>query len=111
MKFVVVDQLEEIRSPSPHGEGGLKSALYGGSADEVASLPAWGGWIEISKALVIKDKKSPPPHGEGGLKYFYAMLLADLCPSLPAWGGWIEIVLKPATGYISFVPPRMGRVD
>ena len=53
------------------------------------SLPAWGGWIEISPL-------------------FYN---SNIWMSLPAWGGWIEIVARLLKLTEIIVPPRMGRVD
>ena len=35
--------------PSPHGEGGLKSAVTNPEPSSGGSLPTRGGWIEMSK--------------------------------------------------------------
>ena len=57
-------------SPSPHGEGGLKSALTGSLAGRARSLPTRGGWIEIRCNHKLTEwKECPSPHGEGGLKW------------------------------------------
>ena len=41
-----------LERPSPHGEGGLKSASGAGHGAAVWSLPAWGGWIEMLGLLL-----------------------------------------------------------
>ena len=56
-------------SPSPHGEGGLKYAALPGGILQQLSLPAWGGWIEITwYNRHLGRCLRPSPHGEGGLK-------------------------------------------
>ena len=58
--------------------------------DKMASLPAWGVWIEIYENPVVEIS--------GVL-------------SLPAWGVWIEILKLAITTMIIEVAPRMGSVD
>ncbi len=53
------------------------------------SLPARGGWIEISLAYHWTQEET----------------------SLPARGGWIEIEKRLGTQPKKTVPPRTGRVD
>ena len=74
---------------SPHGERGLKLNIKGADNELVASLPAWGAWIEIPKVC---------PPGKNS-------------KSLPAWGAWIEIFLNSLIFPSSVVAPRMGSVD
>ena len=99
-------------SPSPHGEGGLKSGpslLY---HPPQTSLPARGGWIEILMSGTNDQiTHGPSPHGEGGLKCPHHGHLLTESASLPARGGWIEILLKPFQLKNPAVPPRTGRVD
>ena len=60
------------RSPSPHGEGGLKSRKRKHLQRWKPSLPTRGGWIEMStQRRVSPCLYSPSPHGEGGLKCLY----------------------------------------
>ena len=59
------------KSPSPHGEGGLKYHDNGRGVD----------W------------RRPSPHGEGGLKYSACSEAVEGYQSLPTRGGWIEISL------------------
>ena len=54
---------------SPHGERGLKYWLKPILLNPGQSLPAWGAWIEIKEAQLLKKALT----------------------SLPAWGAWIEI--------------------
>ena len=114
MKYAIYTWILVPLRPSPHGEGGLKSALLLHGGGGFTSLPAWGGWIEIKMPvgapLLIRG---PSPHGEGGLKWMAASRFAlksrpsphgegglklqgkdgekCICKSLPAWGGGIKI--------------------
>ena len=57
------------QGPSPHGEGGLKSTGSIAGRTRRRSLPTRGGWIEIPHAGETGNKYGrPSPHGEGGLK-------------------------------------------
>ena len=47
--------------PSPHGEGGLKLQQAQKQQQQMKSLPAWGGWIEIIKLLNDGLYKVVPP--------------------------------------------------
>ena len=82
--------MADTGSPSPHGEGGLKSNIH-------APIEKWA--------------KGPSPHGEGGLKCKLKDLRGAERLSLPARGGWIEIIQRRRSEMTKDVPPRTGRVD
>ena len=58
-----------MKSPTPHGVGGLKSRDRPGDGGTVGSHPTRGGWIEIIDGWDLwQYSSSPTPHGVGGLK-------------------------------------------
>ena len=79
-----------VKSPAPHGAGGLKWYFVVIDGGAFPSRPARGGWIEMFiEVLRRRGYMGPAPHGAGGLKFF----LLDLAET--SFG----------------VPPRTGRVD
>ena len=101
------------KSPSPHGEGGLKFLIYLNRLFTMPSLPAWGGWIEITTlwcSIILAS--SPSPHGEGGLKCAWSACrnFAAAGPS-PHGEGGLKCREVAKTHGDNKVPPRMGRVD
>ena len=48
LKFCSNSLQNSLGGRSPHGECGLKSEILTSIAQFVASLPAWGVWIEIA---------------------------------------------------------------
>ena len=69
MKPKAEEALEEAKSPSPHGEGGLKLKFEDTNGAAFSSLPTRGGWIET---------------------YFDGSQAIGYAGSLPTRGGWIE---------------------
>ena len=56
------------------------------------SHPAWGAWIEITKAgSYTIPQGCRTPHGVRGLKFFGMAKSTSAMQSHPAWGAWIEI--------------------
>ena len=119
---------------SPHGECGLKYIILYHLRGSLASLPAWGVWIEITGITILSyssERHSPhgecglkfrdfgysyekfghSPHGECGLKSVVKTSLSDSITSLPAWGVWIEISNACLASSFREVTPRMGSVD
>ena len=80
---------KSLPSRSLLGERGLKLVYPGQRGRNLASLPTWGAWIEITTEL---------------------RLLVELS-SLPTWGAWIEILLYDAIDTLDMVAPYLGSVD
>jgi hypothetical protein len=98
--------------PSPHGEGGLKFRGITRIEEDVKSLPARGGWIEMQVvySFAVDVLASLPARG-GWIEMTKPPPLALYAWSLPARGGWIEIALRRGLMHKLSVPPRTGRVD
>ena len=75
------------------------------------SLPAWGVWIEIySGARPSVCLMSLPAWGVW-IEMPLSRLYAGYATSLPAWGVWIEIFGRLVFIMSYIVAPRMGSVD
>ena len=101
-------------SPSPHGEGGLKRALFGKGLIGHMSLPTRGGWIETLPPLGTQWKcGSPSPHGEGGLKLSPRWAPSGNVESLPTRGGWIETIVSSRSWFLLLgsLPTRGGWIE
>ena len=100
------------RSPSPHGEGGLKligEKLLG--YNECPSPHGEGGLKLIGDKL-LGYNECPSPHGEGGLKFSGIIATLPVKLSLPTRGGWIEMYVSDyLIALAGRVPPHTGRVD
>ena len=79
-------------SPSPHGEGGLKSHCSLWLHDDYGPSPHGEGGLKfITLSMVCVWLVGPSPHGEGGLKFYTSINRLKPVPSLPTRGGWIEM--------------------
>ena len=83
---------------SPHGECGLKSGNGCCDKGTEKSLPAWGVWIEISKARCMRWSipTSLPAWGVW-IEILGKWEKPYTIPSLPAWGVWIEMLRQCRT--------------
>ena len=76
-------------SRAPHGARGLKQIERRVNFSDYASRPAWGAWIETQNLSASWSSKK----------------------SRPAWGAWIETIRPGDELRMTYVAPRMGRVD
>ena len=101
--------------PSPHGEGGLKSVDSGSHFDVHRSLPTRGGWIEIRNgSSCTRPRPGPSPHGEGGLKYLHDCGRTRLleCPSPHGEGGLkFQVKEHRSENKIVSLPTRGGWIE
>ena len=68
LKFDRLNRYSFAICHSPHGEGGLKLAAVIVMCAAIASLPAWGVWIEMWRNYYEEKNIRHSPHGECGLK-------------------------------------------